>query len=164
MWIYTDQKTEADARGSEGDQPSGAPWVRFGGETLLLADEAEATRAQGRQVDAARDELHVVVQNGRLFQQHNPDVPVIHDRGRFLLVKLDPARARELAAKHPTCYGVTPLAKNRSSSTKSRLRGRRERQFLSPRGRQPFQRESLETESYQARLLPHTPLDEYRLR
>lgn len=74
-------------------------------------------RAHGRKapaleshVEVRRDELHVVVQNGRLFQQHNPDVPVIHDRGRYLLVKLEPARARKLASSHPTCYGVSPLA------------------------------------------------------
>jgi Zn-dependent M28 family amino/carboxypeptidase len=49
----------------------------------------------------------VVVQNGRLFQQHYPEVPVLHDRGRFLLVKLDPAAARNISVE--TCYGVIPL-------------------------------------------------------
>lgn len=59
-----------------------------------------------------KEQLHIVVQNGRLFQYHNPDVPVIHDRGRFLLVKLDPKQARRLAGKHETCYGVLPLEEN----------------------------------------------------
>ena len=27
--------------------------------------------------------MHIVVQNGRLFQQEHPEVPVILDRGRF---------------------------------------------------------------------------------
>ena len=31
--------------------------------------------------------MHIVVQNGRLFQQEHPEVPVILDRGRFLLVE-----------------------------------------------------------------------------
>ena len=57
--------------------------------------------------------MHIVVQNGRLFQQEHPEVPVILDRGRFLLVELDPARARRLGRKSPTCYGVLPLGKNK---------------------------------------------------
>jgi Zn-dependent M28 family amino/carboxypeptidase len=57
--------------------------------------------------------MHIVVQNGRLFQQEHPEVPVILDRGRFLLVELDPDRARRLGRKSPTCYGVLPLSKNK---------------------------------------------------
>ena len=63
-----------------------------------------------RQVDATRDQLHVVVQHGRPFQQQHPEVPVLHDRGRFLLVQLDPEHARGLGAERETCYGVMPLA------------------------------------------------------
>ena len=50
------------------------------------------------------------MQHGRTFQQHHPDVPVLHDRGRFLLVQLDPDRARTLATEEETCFGVMPLA------------------------------------------------------
>jgi hypothetical protein len=57
----------------------------------------------------ARERLHVVVQNGRLFQRLYPRVPVLLDRGRFLLIDLDPDRARLLGRDHPTCYGVMPL-------------------------------------------------------
>jgi hypothetical protein len=120
MRIYISHPSPPGARGRGGAPPRGAWSARFGEETLLLSDETrEVTRARapspksparGRFVDAAREELHVVVQNGRLFQQHHPEVPVIHDRGRFLLVKLAPERARSLAADRPTCYGVTPLA------------------------------------------------------
>ncbi len=98
----------------------GTSWVRFGQQTLLYTEgnqEGTATvsagrgaRVPSRQEDMSKEQLHVVVQNGRLFQQHHPDVPVIHDRGRFLLVKLDPHRARELEHRHETCYGLMPLA------------------------------------------------------
>jgi hypothetical protein len=54
--------------------------------------------------------MHIVVQNGRLFQQEYPDVPVILDRGRILLVDLEPERVRQLEDKSLTCYGVSPLA------------------------------------------------------
>jgi Zn-dependent M28 family amino/carboxypeptidase len=49
------------------------------------------------------------VQHGRLFQQQHPEVPVLHDRGRFLLVQLDPEHARRLQSQGETCYGVIPL-------------------------------------------------------
>lgn len=104
----------------------GVSSVRFGGETLLYVEEereaggaaslggAPAAPSRGarlpqRQLEVEREELHVVVQNGRLFQQHHPDIPVLHDRGRFLLVKLDPARVPELTAGQRTCYGIMPL-------------------------------------------------------
>lgn len=114
-------KTQTAARAGGDEPPSGAAWARFGEETLLLSDEAETPAARPgaraapeleRRVDAKPDELYVVVQNGRLFQQHNPDVPVVHDRGRYLLVKLNSSRAQKLASSHPTCFSVLPLAGN----------------------------------------------------
>jgi len=64
------------------------------------------------EADVRREELHVVVQNGRLFQQEHSDVPVIIDRGRFLLVQLDPGQVARLADEQGTCYGVLPLREN----------------------------------------------------
>ena len=100
----------------------GTSWVQFGEETVLLQDDPpEATpvarasrgaRMPRREEQVTKEEMFVVVQNGRLFQQHNPDVPVLHDRGRFLLVKLDPKTARKLSDKHETCYGLVPLKEN----------------------------------------------------
>jgi Zn-dependent M28 family amino/carboxypeptidase len=75
----------------------------------FAAEAGRGTRLMERREDVAREQLHVVVQHGRLFQQHHPDVHVIHDRGRFLLVKLDPERAGTLARTNETCYGVMPL-------------------------------------------------------
>jgi peptidase M28-like protein len=104
--------------------PRGASWVRFGSEVLVYGDRAQwkeleerARRGQlqrrGRASDVKKDRLHIVVQNGRLFQQEHPEVPVIVDRGRFLLVELDPRLARRLGREGPTCYGVRPLGKNK---------------------------------------------------
>jgi hypothetical protein len=104
--------------------PADASWVRFGNDVLLFAEDAQwkgvADRArkgnlqrQNQTITVKKDRLHIVVQNGRLFQQEHPEVPVILDRGRFLLVELDPGRARRLGRKSPTCYGVLPLGKNK---------------------------------------------------
>ena len=83
----------------------GASWVRFGRQTLLYTDGRRtdqaavaalrlAARRSTERRRTTRDQLHVVVQHGRLFQQHHPEVPVLHDRGRFLLVQLDPEQCQ----------------------------------------------------------------------
>ena len=110
-----------DAPGPPLDLPPDASWARFGDEVLLVSDEAQwdaiAERA-GRsalreyRASAERGHLHVVVQNGRLFEQEQPDVQVLLDRGRILLVELEPERARQLTESNETCYGVLPLKNN----------------------------------------------------
>jgi Peptidase family M28 len=98
-------------------------WAQFGDTTLLYGDETrwEEVPADVRRHSVERREhptsvqkehLHLVVQNGRLFQQEHPHVPVILDRGRILLVELDADQAHQLAGKSPTCYGVLPLPEN----------------------------------------------------
>jgi hypothetical protein len=105
------------------DFPSGASWARFGDEVLLFSDEVRwdalaeraergALQVRKGQSDVQREALHVVVQNGRLFQQENPDARVLVDRGRFLLVELDPDQVHRLEGKAETCYGVQPLGEN----------------------------------------------------
>jgi peptidase M28-like protein len=112
-----------EASGAPVELPPGASWARFGDEVLLYSDEARwnvlaeraetgALQLRERQPDVEREHMHVVVQNGRLFQQENPDARVLVDRGRFLLVELAPDRARQLQGKGDTCYGVLPLMEN----------------------------------------------------
>jgi hypothetical protein len=114
-----------DARAPRVD-PRGLPgtsWAQFGDQVLLYADDTaweelakradrSALRLQEYSAPAKREHMHVVVQNGRLFQQEHPDVPVILDRGRILLVELEPERVRQFEEKSATCYGVLPLAQN----------------------------------------------------
>ena len=59
------------------------------------------------QVDRAR--LHVVIQKGRLFQREHPEVPVLADKGRFLLVDMAPSLARKLAKRKEPCFSVRTL-------------------------------------------------------
>ncbi len=103
--------------------PSTTSWAQFGDEVLLYGDESksvklavpESRRARQLRVDSIPlkpAQMYVVVQNGRMFQQENPKVPVLLDRGRYLLVKLDSKRAMRLKDASPTCYGLFPLQKN----------------------------------------------------
>jgi hypothetical protein len=106
-----------EAPGVSLDLPPEASWARFGDDLLLVSEETrgdELAERSGlpvreRQPEVEREHLHVVVQNGRLFQRENPDARVLLDRGRFLLVELDPDRVRRLEVKEETCYGVFPF-------------------------------------------------------
>jgi hypothetical protein len=127
MRFYThDARRHRRARSQpEGsDLPPLAPatsWVRFGHETILYNEDdavearpvaresSRGARHPRRDVPGGRHQLHVVVQHGRQFQQRFPAVPVVHDRGRFLLVQLDPAEAERLRGEAHTCYGILPV-------------------------------------------------------
>ena len=90
MRIFTAKVPDPARRA--GAAPPVAPGTisaRFGKEQLYFTEEPVAqrgasrgARAPSRQESVSREQLHVVVQNGRQFQEHNPDVPVLHDRGR----------------------------------------------------------------------------------
>lgn len=84
---------------------------------LRLGDQLVVTNRTGahREVTATNHasaiplrRLHLVVQNGRLFQQKHPDVPVLADKGRYLIVDLEPARAHTLSVHHDPCFAVMP--------------------------------------------------------
>lgn len=121
-------RTSAKTRAAESTgetsakSPVGGAWARFGRDVLVYGDAAAelsppggaggARRVEEKTVPVRREQLHVVVQNGRLFQQEHPKVPVLLDRGRHLLVKLDRERAAGIKDASRTCYGLFPLAKN----------------------------------------------------
>jgi hypothetical protein len=118
MRIFTAQVSNAVRRGRAAAPPvaPGTMTARFGREQLYFAEEpaprapSRGARTPSREEPVTREQLLVVVQNGRQFQDHHPEVPVLHDRGRILLVQLDPEDARKLKKKDKTCYGILPLA------------------------------------------------------
>jgi hypothetical protein len=128
MRIYThdSRRHRSASRSLDGDLPPlkpGTSWVRFGHEAVMYNDDDEIeagapqTSSRGarhprKDVASARAQLHVVVQHGRLFQQRHPEVPVLHDRGRFLLVQLDPGTVEQLRGEAETCYGVLPVSED----------------------------------------------------
>ncbi|MEX5256821.1 M28 family metallopeptidase [Kocuria arenosa] len=96
---------------------AGAAWTRLGNTLLVTGAPAQLERARAGRAPAERIEvpaarLHLVIQNGRQFQQGHPEVPVLVDRGRYLVVDLDPAEAGRLvepSERHLPCFGVRPL-------------------------------------------------------
>jgi hypothetical protein len=55
------------------------------------------------------DHLHLVTQVGRTFQLERPDVPILVDAGRYLVVAHDPTQAARLPERDEVCYGLRPL-------------------------------------------------------
>jgi Peptidase family M28 len=62
-----------------------------------------------RRCSAPRHHLHLVTQIGRLFQQEHPEVPVIVDKGRYLVVALEPGAGELLDRPQEGCYAVRRL-------------------------------------------------------
>lgn len=83
---------------------AGAAWVLLGDEILVSGRPTDVERTIAEIVNAvvprvhttvASERLQLVTQNGRLFQQEQPDTPVIVDKGRYLVVDLDPGEAKK---------------------------------------------------------------------
>jgi hypothetical protein len=62
-----------------------------------------------RRSAAAPHRLHLVTQIGRLFQQEHPDVRLIVDKGRYLVVDLEPGAGELIDPPQAGCYAVRPL-------------------------------------------------------
>jgi hypothetical protein len=106
----------------------GASWVQFGDELVLIVGDDEGVQAAGRAAERGLhpterasgvrpENLYLVAQKGRLFEQeyrrrYGEDASILVNRGRFVLVDLDPARARSLECGDAPCYAVRPLEAN----------------------------------------------------
>ena len=96
---------------------AGKPWSEF----KDRAGRAGATMREHPD-EVPRERLHVVAQKGRLFQHEHPEVPVLIDKGRFLLVDLDPKRARKIGNSDVPCFSVRPLDALKTTRARGRHR------------------------------------------
>ena len=95
-------------------------WIRFGREVLIFTEDEMPEHNLRRQPvhvysfpkEILQTELYIVAQKGRLFQQHNPTVTVIHDYGRYLLVRLESTLIEKI--KNVSCYNFVPLARGQT--------------------------------------------------
>src|SRR5437764_5325337 len=110
---------ETDGRAEVGDD-SGTTTVRFGDVLFHLTEksrwggQAKTAVAAGARLErlphaTPRERLHLVVQKGRLFQQEHPQVPVLLDKGRYLVVDLDPRDAKLWHCGDRPCFAIRPL-------------------------------------------------------
>ena len=103
-------------------------WIQFGQEALLYADESdwnEIANSAGRSSiplqrnpnPSQQENLYLVLQKGRLFQQEHPEIPVLLDKGRFLVVDLEPELANKFNQREDPCYRVQPLGETQVAFT-----------------------------------------------
>ena len=104
-------------------QQLGASWVQFGDQVLLFAEDSQwvdvVRRSESSGLGLAEvsgvsspQELYMVIQQDRLFQQENPKVRVPLDIDRYLVVQLAPVRVAAILERGQTCYTVRPLPPN----------------------------------------------------
>lgn len=116
--VHLDWRSEGVQRGTI--DASGASWVQLGDQLLVYADDgAWEAAAAGAHTAGLRSStpagerfdgtLHLIVQKGRLFQQHYPQIPILVDRGRYLVAALAPDEATRLSQQEDHCFAVRPL-------------------------------------------------------
>jgi hypothetical protein len=115
--------------------PEGA-WTMLGDELVVTGDATSAdvpsppsdpSRAGALRVHVGTaDRLFLVTQNGRLFQLDHPEVPVVVDTGRNLVIDLAPEVARRLEGSGGACWAVRPLPVGPVVVVPSAAQGRRE--------------------------------------
>ncbi|MDR6417034.1 M20/M25/M40 family metallo-hydrolase [Pseudarthrobacter sulfonivorans] len=94
-----------------------ATWTRLGDVLVVRSPAARPGQspARGELPDSARrlfvpeQHLHVVTQTARLFQEDHPDIRVVVDKGRYLVVDFDAGASLPADGPHASCYRVSPL-------------------------------------------------------
>jgi FMN phosphatase YigB (HAD superfamily) len=92
-------------------------WTRLGDVLVVLAPATRAgqlvpgaeTADSARRLLAPERHLNLVTQIGRLFQEDHPDVRVLVDKGRYLVVDVDAAAVPLADGPHASSYAVRPL-------------------------------------------------------
>ncbi len=88
----------------------------FGDTSVFLGSPAPSdgdVRARRNAALAFDERPYLVTQKGRLFQRAYPDINVIVDKGRYLLVSLSPARAAQIQTSDEPCFKIEPVTGGR---------------------------------------------------
>ncbi len=64
------------------------------------------------EADTTETTLHLVIQKGRLFEQHFPKARIVLNKGRYLIVALTPNELRKLDTTDEPCFTIQPLPHN----------------------------------------------------
>lgn len=98
-------------------------WVRFGDEVLLYGANNKFDSVIGKisrtvrdvvqeKITVKKNDMHLVVQKGRIFQIENPTVRVLLDKGRYLVIDLPKSKASKLSKRLDPCFHIEPLREN----------------------------------------------------
>jgi hypothetical protein len=118
---YAIRRVAADlvAQATDEFDRNGVQWLRFGHDYFCYAapstdwNELNASsiglNIETRELGAALP--YLVTQVGRSFQQAHPDVPVLFDRGRHIVVSLDRRQAGDIS-DHKARFSIRPVERN----------------------------------------------------
>jgi Peptidase family M28 len=106
----------ADGDAGPAAAAAGLAWTMLG-EVLVVSGSAArvqqfvttAGAAPPRPCAVPRQHLRLITQIGRLFQEEHPEVPVIVDKGRYLVVAVEPGASELLDRPEDGHYAVRPL-------------------------------------------------------
>lgn len=84
-------------------------WIQFGEEAFWMSDESEAPQMRQNPQTSQKENLYLVIQKGRVFQKEHPEIPVLFDKGRFLVVELESAQVQAWDKGDEPCYVIRPL-------------------------------------------------------
>lgn len=98
-------------------------WIQFGEEGLLVSSQTDLNTVDSSgdriaqplnriELTNETNKLYLVGQKGRLFQQEHPEIPILIDKGRFLVVELDDNSFQTCQKGDEPCYGMKLLDKN----------------------------------------------------
>ena len=117
--VYKHNKNGSGKLTNDINQANGH-WVRFGNELFAYSANAkwgsvEQNLSSGRSQKSSptgtvrKNDLYLVRQKGRVFQLDNPKVPVLFDKGRYLIVELTPAKAKKFKKQAEPCFDIQAL-------------------------------------------------------
>lgn len=90
-------------------------WVKFDDRLLLVGEQVGVAGAVEREAvieDRTQENLFLVVQEGRAFQQEYPEIVPLLDKGRFLAVALSETQRDALGSGHAPSFTLQPLQPN----------------------------------------------------
>jgi len=101
----------------------GAWWAQFGDKIFIYAAKSKwnSVRSNAERGglsleeypdEIRREDMHLVIQKGRLFQKEYPSIPVLLDKGRYLVVKVSPTEAEKIDVRKEPCFLIQPLKEN----------------------------------------------------
>jgi len=118
-------------------QRSEARWIQFGDEMFLYSSNVGWRKVVDnamREVGAVDElpgqprleRLQLVLQKGRTFQLEHPDIPILMDKGRYLVAEIDPKDVERLV-RDENCFAITPLGEDKEVFNQADVLARRGR-------------------------------------
>ena len=121
--VYVVLKNSEEINGAiRSQRPSQMLWSRIGIHTILWTNEDNSSfqsdlKKIGVEIDrnsvrSSKGQLYLVTQVGSSFQRDYPDVPVVVEKGRYLVVDVSFEQLASMDKNDENCWMLRPLMPN----------------------------------------------------